>query len=384
MNDWLSVAASRSLEAVCEHMPSDTPLKTRERLLRIVAERLLAGYSVKSVEFEADDSVVVTFSPSAPAPQWGVKIVVPQSLGSPVDGWFRADAEGLEESLASDLAGVPVEALSWGDLELRRLVEERCAVKLPGWHASVMVRGLSDGQTDLELSFTPQQPLALAVTSDINSSTIPLMLYSKFKDDLLKGYAPVIGTPTLWLERHREDFASMTKEILSDESLVKDGKIEINVNADVGSVSKMDIELESRRYTAWVWMSVYSGSKARYPEGGLHFGRRIQLLSGWDMELYTEQITELSGWSLESRFGVRWTPWKNLWLGGEWSSDESLWWARLSLDARPGKPYAWIRYSEENDINGAVGYRINEYISLEVHYDSRDDEEWNIRALVNF
>ena len=383
MNDWLSDAAARSLAAVCEHMPQDTSIKTKEKLIRIVAERLLTGYSVRSIRFESADSLTVDFSPIAPPPVWGVRLIHPP-LSSPVDKWFSSDTEGLEEVLLSDLEGVPVEALSWGDAELRHLVEERCSAKLPGWHVSVMVRGQSDGHTDLELSFTPKQPLTLAVSSGINSSTIPLMLYSKLKDDLLKGYAPVIGTPTLWLERHRDDFSALVMDILSDESLVKEGKVNVHVDLSVDSVSKMDIELESRRYTAWVWMSVYSGSKARHPEGGFHFGRRIQLLSGWDMELYTEQIIALSGWDLESRFGIRWTPWKNIWLGGEWSSEDKLFWARLSLDSRPGKPYAWIRYSAENDINGAAGYRINDYIAIEAHYDSRDDEQWNIRTLVNF
>ena len=383
MKGWLAEAASRSLEAVCSHIPKDTPASTREKLLNIVAGRLLTGYSVESVTFESEDSVLVALAPTSRAPDWGVSII-PPNLSRPANEWFSSDVTGLAEALASEMHGVPIEALSWGDVELRRLVEAECEKRLPGWRASVMVRGKSGAQTDLEISFTPMQPLTLAVTSDINSTTIPLAIYSKFRGDLLKGFAPVIGVPAAWLELHSEDLVSLTKEILMDKSLVKDGKIDIQVKASVSSLSQMDIDLESKRYIASIWMAVYSGSRSRYPESGFHLGRRIQLLPGWDMELYTEQIVELSGWDVESRFGIRWTPWKYIWLGGEWSSKESLWWARLSVEQRRGKPYAWLRYSSENDFNGAAGYKINDYISIEAHYDSRDKEEWNIRTLVNF
>ena len=385
INDWLADAATRSLAAVCEHMPQDTPNKTKEKLLRIVAERLLTGYTIESITFDSADSVLVSLKPSpkATTPIWGVSIT-PPTLSSPVDEWFTADSEGIAERLAAELKGVPVEALSWGDVELRRLVSDVCAERLPGWRTSVMVRSQADGRIDLEVSFTPRQPLTLAVTSDISSVTIPLTLYSRLKDDLLKGYAPVIGIPTLWLERHSHELTELTKSILADESLVKSGKIDIGVKASVGSVSEIDIELESRRYTAWIWMAVYGGSIARDAEGGFHFGRRINFFPRWDMELYTEQIIRLNGWNLEPRFGIRWTPWKNIWLGGEWSGGDNLWWARMSIEPRPRKPYVWMRYSEENDINVGAGYRINDYIAIEAHYDSRDDEPWNIRALVNF
>jgi hypothetical protein len=62
---------------------------------------------------------------------------------------------------------------------------------------------------------------------------------------------------------------------------------------------------------------------------------------------------------------------------------DDIWWVRASLDSKPRSPYAWIRYSEGGDANGALGYRINDFISVEVHYDSRSNDPWNVRALVN-
>jgi hypothetical protein len=42
-----------------------------------------------------------------------------------------------------------------------------------------------------------------------------------------------------------------------------------------------------------------------------------------------------------------------------------------------------VRFSEERDTNAALGLRVTDYLSIEAHYDSRDGDPWNIRALVN-
>jgi hypothetical protein len=131
-------------------------------------------------------------------------------------------------------------------------------------------------------------------------------------------------------------------------------------------------------------MAVYAGAEEKYPEAGLHFGRRVRPLSGWDAELFTELIVSLDDWNLETRLGMRWAPWRGLWVGAEWSSDGDVWWAQAMYEPRRlRRPYAWARYSEDDDTNAALGLRINDYLSIELHYDSRDEDPWNVRALVN-
>lgn len=375
------MAAERSLNAVYDHISPAEPAESKERLLRVVADRLLAGYLVGDVTF-AEDTVFVSLSPKSAPPAWRVHLISP-NLSEPVSGWFAADVEGLEGEFAALMEGVPIEALAWGDVELKRVIEETCEGRLPGWRESLMVRTTEDGSATLEVSFTPEQPLTLAVSSRISSTSIPVMLHSSLRDDLMKGFAPVIGIPVAWLDRHKDDFVALSKGILEDESLVEQARAEPTIEAKTGAVSEVDIDLESRRYAVWVWMAVYAGAEGKYPEVGLHFGRRAQLFPHWDMELYAELITSLEDFDLQTRLGMRWSPWRNIWLGAEWVHPDDLWWVRASLEAKPKKPYAWIRLSEEGDTNGAVGLRINDFFSIEVHYDSRDGDPWNIRALVN-
>lgn len=381
LSDWLTEAAERSLTAVYEHISADDPPAAKAELLRLVANRLLVGYSVSSVDFNEAGDVTVRIMPDLEPPDWEVALL-PPNLSAPVDGWFAADVAGLREKLEPRMRNVPVQALTWGDVELKRVVEELCVERLPGWRVSLMVRHEEDASV-LEVSFVPEQPLTLAVTSHLSSSSVPVMLHSNLKEDLLKGFAPVIGVPVPWLELHKEDLIVMSRGILAEEYIVDKGKIDTHITVKTGTLSELDVELESRRYAAWVWVAVYAGAKNKYPEAGLHFGRRAQIFPHWDMELYGELILGLDDWGVETRLGTRWTPWRYIWLGAEWSHPDDIWWLRASYDGRKGSPYAWLRYSLKGDTNGALGYRINEYLSIEVHYNSMDEDPWNVRALVN-
>ena len=386
LNDWLTTAAERSLNAVYEHIPPEETQGVKEQLLRVVANRLLQGYRVDEVRFGEDVTISLAVETTVNIPAWNVSLT-PPNLSPPVDEWFSRDVAGFDDEIRLLMKDVPVEALLWGDTDLKLRIEEMCGERLPGWRVSLMVRTKEEGAREnvsLEVAFTPAQPLTLAVSPRISSSSIPVMLHSNLKEDLLKGFAPVIGIPVPWLDKHADDLVVLAKFILSEEYLVEKAKADADIGVRTGSVSQLDIDLESRRYSAWVWMAVYAGSEERYPEAGLHFGRRIQPFSGWEMELYTELIMPLNDWDLETRLGMGWSLYRDLWLGGEWSSDGDIWWARAMIEPRLNRrPYAWVRYSEDGDTNAALGLRITDYLSIEVHYDSRDDDPWNVRALVN-
>jgi hypothetical protein len=381
LDGWLSESAGRSMAAVYDHIPRSEPSAVKEELMRVVAERLLLGYSVASVTFWGDEAVL-TMKVSSPIPEWKVEIT-PPNLNSPVDTWFAADIAGLDAEILPMIRNAPLEMLSWGDLDLKREIESLSGRRIPGWRVLLLAQATVEGGMILNVSFTPEQPLTLAVTTKINSASIPAVLHSNLRDNLMKGFAPVIGIPVPWLERHKDDLAAFGSSILKDEELVQISKAEPVVAAEPGVVSAMDVELESRRYSAGFWMSVYAGADERYPEAGIHLGRRIQLLPHWDMEMYLEAILRLDDWELENRLGLRWPIWRNIWVGGEWSNMDSMWWGRLDFESWARRPYAWLRYSEEDDVVAAFGYHINDHISIELNYDSRYEDEFNVRALLN-
>jgi hypothetical protein len=381
LDGWLSESARRSMTAVYDHIPRTEPPAVKEELMRVVAERLLLGYSVESVVFAGDEAVLI-MKVSSPVPEWRVAIALP-NLSPPVDAWFASDIAGLSAEILPMIQNAPLEMLSWGDLDLKREIEKLSERRIPGWRTLLLAQAKADGGVVLNVSFAPEQPLTLAVTSKINSASIPAVLHSSLRDNLMKGFAPAIGVPVPWLELHKDDLAVLGRSVLKDEELVQIAKADPVVAVEAGVVSGVNVELESRRYSASLWMSVYAGAEERYPEAGIHLGRRIQLLPRWDMEMYWEAILRLDDWELENRFGLRWPVWRNIWAGGEWSTVDDIWWGRLDFESWARRPYAWVRYSEDHDMGVALGYHINDYISVELNYDSRYEDEVNVRALLN-
>jgi hypothetical protein len=366
-------------------MESGASYETKRRLITVVIDRLLAGYSVQSVLFGENGDLTVRLTPLSPPPNWSVRLVTPK-LPDPASDWFVSDTSGIVPETESIMSGVPLEALSWGDAGIKSAVEDICAARLPGWRTSIVVRSASEegaANASLEISFVPEQPLVLAVTHNISSVSMPVMLHSRLKGDLLKGFSPLIGLPVPWVERHREGVALLAKGIVNDDSVMDYAKTETDVTIKTDVISEVDIDVERKRYAAWDWMAVYAGRDVNSSEVGIHLGRRAQLLPHWDMELYGELILLTNGWSPEQRLGLRWSPWGDFWAGGEWSGKDEIWWLRVSIDARLHKPYAWMRLGEYGELNGAIGYRINSFMSIEAHYDSRNNDNWSIRAIVN-
>lgn len=377
---WMTDAAERGLDAVVLNIPEGVSSSVKGQLLRVVGEKLFIGYKIKDVLF-TQEKTHVRMERSTPPVPWSVEILFP-SLATPAEQWFSEDVQGMAQKVEVLLEGVPLEAFVWCDAELKGAVEQLYEEKLPGWRISLMVR-TTEGTPSLQVAFSPEQPLTLAIDPKIRSNSLPSMLYSGIRENLLRDYAPIIGLPVIWLEQHRDDLSAWSKTVLSKQNIVQQARIEPKIEINPAPLSTVDVDLESRRFTIGFWLAAYIGNSDRYPEVGFHFGRRAQLFPHTEMELYGEIVAAVNDWSLESRLGGRWSPRGDIWVGVEWVNPSDSWWARFSIEPRPKKPYFWVRFNTENDLNSAIGWRFSEHFSVEMHYDSRDSDYWSLRAIAN-
>jgi hypothetical protein len=378
--DWLEPVAERSLAAVVQSVPRESSEEAVESVVRKVSERLFTGYNVDSVEVTGV-LTAVNLSPAAPVLNWDLEFKIPR-LGLPSLRWFEWDLEKVREPIIALIEGLPVDALSWCDVALKDAIVDILTPVLPGWEPSLVVSS-SEKEMIMTVSFSPQLPLVIAVMPTLSSNTLPTMLNTELKEDLLENFSPFIGLPVSWASLHAEDLNAWIGSYLSGKSIVKQTISKTKVNFTASQVSHLDVRVESSKYTISAWAAVYAGTSDRSAEAGLHLGRKVQILPKWDMELYGELIVGLQNWSTEFRGGLRWSPWGDVWVGGEWSSKDEMWWAKLSIDPRLRKPYAWFRIREDGEINAAAGWKATEYISFELHYDSRDSGAWSLRMLGN-
>ena len=376
---WVAAAVERSLSAVLGSIPQEESPQKKERLLRVVGSRLFQGYTIRAIQ--VGDSFVAIELGQQTKPVWEIRVQSPD-LMSPAKEWFAADIEGLEKTLGSHLEGVPLEALSWLDQDLRELVDGLYLEHLPGWRSALVIQ-LVQGEPTLQLSFSPAYPVTLGVNPKVSSRNLPTLLYANLREDLLQAYSPIIGLPVAWLEKHEEDLLKWSQIMLQKYDVVEQAKVEPKVKIEPAPLSLVEVDLESRRFWIDVWLAAYLGNSERYPEVGVHLGRKAQLFPKHEFEVYAEAIATVDRWDLETRLGLRLLPWGDVQVGAEWSNKEHAWWLRLAAGSRVKEPYGWLRLSEDGDLNAATGWRFTDNFSVEIFYDSRDDSFWSIRAVSN-
>lgn len=395
---WLRPSVERSLRSVwaeispryaAQHDYREGPSSPQGDLLSIlglVAERIFVGYSPFITVSE--NGILVTLSPDEPV-AWLVEIK-PPSLSPPAAEWFDENAAGLGGSIQRMLAFLPVEALSWADVALKEAIEETCAPLLPGWNPSLLVRvqtreasgdSLPEETRILQVSFSPRPPLVLAIIPSISSSTLPVAFRSDLKEKILRTLAPVVGLPIEWAAKNKLRIEALAADALRDTNTVSNARATVDVAFSPDQLSAVKAEVESPKYSIRAWIAAYAGSDGKYPEIGLHFGRKALPFSGWDVELYGEWVLAANDFSLESRWGFRWSPWKHVLVGAEKSFPGNVLWYRVSVEGGPRSPYFWWRWSEDGDAMLGLGYRIDGRISLELHYDDRHDDRLTLKAI---
>lgn len=377
---WQQAIAERSLTAVAARLPEDQSASSAGKIIQVVAGKLFAGYRVKAAGSYAD-KIIIELEPAEKLPQWSVELLYPK-LEDPVNGWFSADADNLKAPAAVLVKDLPVAALSWCDNGLRDEIVAAMKPFLPGWRPTITVRTDGPGCA-LQISFEPLMPLVIAVTPHFSSNTLPGVLHNQLQEDMIVQTAPFIGLPVAWASKHASEVSGWAQDYLTRRTLVERASAQPQASFTAGQVSQLSVQVESSRYYLSAWASVYAGTSDRAAELGLHLGRIVQLMPHWDMEAYGEAIMELRDWETEWRLGLRWSPWGRIWLGGEWASRDNLWWGRLNVEPRLHQPYAWLRVSEYGDVNAAVGWKVTDYLSLELHYDDRDQDNWSLRMLGN-
>jgi len=378
--EWLSAAMIESIIAVMNEMPG-YELSRQERLLRMVSERIFEGYEIKRIKITEGREVFIDFVPKGKS-KWKVAISVPR-LRQPCDGWFLEDISGVDGEVLNMLKGVPVEALRWADEVFLREVEEILSSRLPGWEPHFLVSREGDFHV-VNISFTATQDLILTFDAHIFSRSLPSFWQYDMREKLAESLSSFVGIPVSWAAKHERDIELVVEEKLKDMPFADTAKIEIDTKFMPSRIARIETNVESKRYTLYVWGAAYGGTEDKSTELGLHFGRKAQPFSSWDVELYGEAILFLDDGSSEERLGFRWSPYRDIWLGAERELEEDKTWYRLWIEGGIKAFYAWWRYSDDSENNAALGYRFTEHLSLELYLDERDDDEVSVRAVGNF
>jgi hypothetical protein len=219
---WLEAPATRSMAAVWGEIDPRQEEETRLSVVKLVAARLFEGYSVGSAEMSGSDLHLVLKPINGAA--WEVEGGGP-SLPGPLSAWMDSDWQLARGRIADVISGLPLEALNWADAALRLEIAEILREHLPGWNGSLVVR-LEEDRSILRVGLSPEQPVILAVMPRISSTSLPTLLHSDLKEDLLKGLSPLIGLPVAWVALHEKQVAEWAAGFMGEQSRVENLKID--------------------------------------------------------------------------------------------------------------------------------------------------------------
>ncbi len=377
---WLKTPVERSLSAVWDKV-SQRKSGDRERIVTLVAKRLFPGLEISGVRQTGDDlEVLFTVAPSKEA-EWEVKIVTPE-LPHFLETTFIEDVSGIRTAVAEMLDSLPMDVLRWAGEDFRSRLSEMISERLGGWKPSLVffrdkVKGV------LEITFTPEEPVVVAFSPRLSSRSLPLVLQTELQEETLDVTSRIVGLPAFWVKRHKERIETYVATSLEEKWAAREleGEVEVNIRPD--RIAPVDVDVESTRYILQAWLGVHVGSDERYPEVGIHAGRRMIPFSGWEIEGYGEFLISLNDGNIDPRFGLRWMWAPDVWIGVERSFEEDEYWGRIWFEEILPKLYAWGRFREDGETEAGIGWRAGEHLSWEIYYDSRDDQDLSLRIMGN-
>ena len=371
---WLGNAVSRSLNAVWQEIP-DSPEIDKYATLELVAARLFAGYDVKVKPLRDEPAVIFSAHEKILRPD--VRIIVPELRGMSAV-WFEQDIAGMSQDVAGLLEGVPQSTLTWADEALRERIGAIVSDRLPGWEFSQQIY-ISQEATLITLSFRPSAKMVLAVKPAIYSRTIPAMFRSDMEAKLLPEFSPLIGTPVKWAERHKADIETHAREFLEDRNTVDNLRADVSIKFRADTVSDIEARADSKDFMFQMWVAAYAGLEGRYPEAGVFFGFRPDVNAP---EIYTELIFSLDDFGVTRRLGGRYNVSGNFFAGIEMQWPESEYFLRFQyIPVKVRRLYGLWRWSPELKAHeAALGYRLDEHVSLEIYYDNTGDDKLGIRG----
>ena len=379
ISKWLEPAVIRSLNAVWSEIPNE-PGIDREGTLILVASRLFTGYDVK-IKNQIGGEPVVFFNVIDELITPEIKLNLPELRDYSLE-WFQNDIEGLEKKIFDLIKDLPQSALTWADEALHDEIEKLINERLPGWDFSQQIY-ISQNATLINITFRPSSKMILAIKPSLYSHTLPVMIRSDLEAKLIPAFSPLIGVPVKWAENHKSEIEKFAREYLEERHSVENLRADVNINFSPDTVSNLEARVDSRDFMFQMWVSAYAGIEGRYPELGAFFGFRPE----WKFhpEIYAELVLELEDFKLTHRWGGRVELFENFWAGIENQWPDNKYFFRLQYSpVKIRRPFALWRYSPELEVHeAALGYKIDEHMSIEIYYYSGGDDKLGLRGTWN-
>lgn len=353
-------------------------------IIQEVFDKVLVGYTVTGVTVEPGETarVRVTLAPWNDRVEHVSVTVAVDGMAPEVESLVRQDLAGVEQVFDRALLGLPIAAADWTNGVLKREVNAYLDAHLPEFRADFDVTADTDAQ--VTLTVYPRLPVVRTVDLSMRSDTMPNMMLLTHRELMKDKVNLLVGVPVAFTERHRAAFEQLFADAIDARPDFRALRMKTHATITTGERAAVMARSDSDRYrvraTGWVDIGRSEGATHSNEDdlvGRLHAGVRFNTVD----ELYTR--LEVTPQDIDWRFQLGW--------------QRDLGWGTVAglrydfKDDRPIYDFGWriardwsARYEyrpADSRGEGALRYRLHDFLSLEYAVDSEDS--W-LRVIGNF
>ena len=353
-------------------------------IIREVFDKVLVGYTVTRVDVRPAEAATVNveLTPWADCIQHVAVTTQVDGMPPEVESLVRQDLAGVEQAFDEALLGLPIAAADWTNGVLKRAVQAYLETHLPEFRADFDVT--ADEDAAVTLTVYPRLPVVRTVDLSMRSDTMPNMMLLSHRELMKERADLLVGVPVAFTERHRAAFEQIFAETVDRQSDFRALRMKTEVTLTTGEraavMARSDSALYRLRLIGWLDIG-RTESKAHSNEDDiiarLYAGRQVSAVD----ELYV--LTDVAPQNVDWCWQLGWQ--RDLGYGT---------FAGLRYDFKDHRPvydFGWhfapgwlLRYEyhdEERRGEGALRYRLHDFLSVEF---ARDTEDAWVRLLGYF
>jgi hypothetical protein len=331
-------------------------------VLRDVVDRVVRGYRVVAMSFEAGTLTVVStrLAPRPPTFAGDVRIdVTAPTVHADAQPLVRAVLGPALPRIRDSLNRLPVEALEWAGPILEQEAARAVEAAVEGFTGTARIEGSPGPRVVLSLA-----PRDSRVIRDIGvrfrSSSIPYMLLGQHSPQVVSMAEPLRGLPVVFATAQRARFEELIARRLEAYAPVREYAIIARPLLQVAEVTYVTVIADSTLYRGRLEARLNVGSQAPPPDVRAQIGRAFGSLEPYVQLTLTP-----------STLGVRFTLGLKVEVGSLITVG-----VETSADAGGPDPFATLRLSPDLQLRGSytardniletsITYRLNEFIALE-------------------
>lgn len=349
------------------------------RALSTVLDRVLSGYTVSSVVIGpgVESRVSLKLRPQPPVIK---RVQVVAGLETIHPGARPLVLQQFERLVAPEvgslLLNLPVEALDWSKSLIEERAKEIVEGSLPGFTGKLHLKPAEE--VEASLSVLPRDSRVIRdIGVRFRSSSIPLLVLDQHAPQVASMAEPLRGLPVVFAQENRQAFEELISRQLREYAPVKQYQIIARPSIQVGETTYVTVIADSLLYRGRVEAQLNIGVQAPPAQVVTQLGRVV----AQGVEVFIESDLTPSPLSLRWKVGVRYDLSERVVVGAKVDPfTRGLWlWATHQLTPEVG-----IRSTLDlagSDVEGAVVYRVNEFLSGELV--ATTSRGWWIRLVSN-